>query len=369
MTSNILASISEMLTPEIIGKLATASGLDRAIAKEAVSATVPTVLSSIADLVTKPGGARKLMSAVSDQSGDLESLSNHLVGPSQAASSGINLLSSLLGNRTPNILASGIANMLGVSTNAVQTILGLVTPFVLSGLQRIQHARGLDANGLAQMLGDQKEAFAGAIPDGLASYLRKSGLIDEATRPRPVTGQPATPSMPAMAAQTRASGSARSVAWPYWVLALAALGALLWALLPRDEGEATRTAAVSNKTTEQSKLQPATNGKLIYFARPERTWVSIGTAPNDYVNRVIHNARGEPLGTVRDVLMGPDGKATAAVISVGRYLGIGDKVVAVPFTTLRTEQSNGDRRLVIDIVKEALQSAPQFENIPASAQQ
>lgn len=367
MTSNILGSISEMLTPEIIGKLATASGLDRTIAKEAVNATVPAILNSIADLAMKPGGARKLMSAVADQSEDIESLSSQLVGPSQAASSGINLLSSLLGSRTPNIIASGIANLLGASTNAVQTILGLITPFVLSGLQRIQHARGLDATGLAQMLGEQKDTFAAAIPDGLANYLRKSGLVDEATRPRSSPRQVETPSMPAMAAQSRPDSGGKSVAWPYWVLALAALGALLWALLPHDDSDGTRTASVTNNAPEQSRLLPPTNGKIVYFARPERTWVSIGTAPNDYVNRVIHNARGEPLGTVRDVLMGPDGKAAAAVISVGRYLGIGDKVVAVPFTALRTEQREGDRRLVIDIVREALQSAPQFENIPAAA--
>jgi hypothetical protein len=366
MTSNILASISEMLTPEIIGKLATASGMDRTIAREAVNATVPAILNSIADLVMKPGGARKLISAVDEQSGDLESLSNQLVGPSQAASSGINLLSSLLGSRTPNIIASGVANLFGVSTNAVQTILGLVTPFVLSGLQRIQHARGLDAAGLAQMLGEQKDTFATAMPDGLATYLRKSGLVDEATRPRPATRPAAAPSMPAMASQTRPDGGAKGVAWPYWVLALAALGALLWALMPHDDIEGTQTASITNNALEQPRLLPPTNGKIVYFARPERTWVSIGTAPNDYVDRVVHNVRGEPLGTVRDVLMGPDGKATAAVISVGRYLGIGDKIVAVPFTALRTEQREGDRRIVIDIVREALQSAPQFENIPAS---
>lgn len=368
MTSNILASVSEMLTPEIIDKLATASGLDRTITKQAVAATLPAILNSIADLVMKPGGARKLMGAVADQSDDLESLSSHLVAPSQAASSGVNLLSSLLGSRTPNIIASGVANLLGVSTNAIQTILGLITPFVLSGLQRIQHACGLDTNGLAQMLGEQKDAFAGAIPDSLASYLRKSGLVDEASRSQPSARQMAPPSMPAMAAQARSGASTKSVAWPYWALALAALGALLWALLPDNDNDGSQTASVSNNSPEQSRVPPTTNGKVVYFARPERTWVSIGTAPNDYVNRVIHNARGEPLGTVRDVLMGPDGKATAAVISVGRYLGIGDKIVAVPFTALRTEQNNGDRRIVIDIIREALQSAPQFENIPAPAQ-
>jgi len=49
-------------------------------------------------------------------------------------------------------------------------------------------------------------------------------------------------------------------------------------------------------------------------------------------------AAGENLGTIRDVLIGPDGKAAAAIINVGRFLGIGEKEIAVPFTALRVDR-------------------------------
>lgn len=368
MTDNIVATISEYLTPDIIGKLATASGLDRSMAGEAVSAAVPTILNSLAELVTQPGGARRLMSVMSEQTGDLQSFASSLIAPSQSAATGNSILSSLIGGSTPSTIASGIANMLGLSTNAVQTILGLVTPLVLGGLRRAQNARGLDADGLARMLGEQKENITDAIPAGLVGFLRKSGLVDGAAiRPSTRTDLPrvatsATPRTP------QEPAAEKSVAWPYWALTVAVLGGLLWALLPRSDDGVNQTASVTSPPQERSMLAPAAKSTVVYIVRPNGNWTSIGASSNEYVNRVIYSSRGDALGTIRDVLMGPDSKPEAAVISVGRYLGIGDKVVAVPFHALNFEQREGERRLIIDLAKETLQSAPQFENIPAPKQ-
>lgn len=367
MTSSIVASILDSLTPEITGKLAAAAGLDRFLTEEAINAGVPAILNSVADLVTKPAGARKLMSAVSEQSGDFESIISNLIGPAQAATAGNHLLSSLLGGRTPNILASGIANLLGVRINAVQTLLGLLAPLVLGGLRRVQSAGGLDAEGLARMLTEQKQSIADEIPVGLSNYLRKSGVIDDGSRPRQAPRPEEDRPVPATIAKTLSvSNGAKSVAWPYWLLAIVALGGLLWTLLPREEDGLSDTAAVTNTRPDRSMLVPEPGTRVAYIVRPEGGWRSIGTTPNEYVNAVVYNARGEPLGTVRDLMVEQDGKAAAAVISVGRYLGIGDKVVAVPFPALRIEQRDSGRRIVIDLTKEALQGAPQYENAASS---
>lgn len=367
MTNNIVASISELLTPEIIGKLATASGLDRTMAGAAVEAAVPTILNGLADLVTHPGGARKLMSAVAQQSSDLESLSGSLIGSSQIAGNGNDLLSSLLGKKATNNFAAGIANLLGIRANAVQTLVGVVTPFVLAGLWRVQRAQGLDADGLARVLVEQKDNITSAIPDDLSSYLRRSGHPEGASAQRPPAQPEAQRAVSAITSSARReSDGAKSMSWPYWALALVALGGLLWALIPNQESEKSKTVSVSNESADRPAFVPATAGSVTYILRPEANWRSIGASSNEYVSRAIYNARGEELGTVRDLMMGPDGKAAAAVISVNRYLGIGDKVVAVPFTALRTERREGNPRLVVDLVKEALQSAPQYENAPAS---
>jgi hypothetical protein len=367
MANNILASISEMLTPDIIGKLAAASGLDRTTAGSAIGAALPALLSSMADIAATPVGARKLTSAVAQQSSDLESLSNHLTG-TQSADHGNDLLSSILGRRTTNIVAAGIASLLGARANSIQTLVGMVAPFLLGGLRRLQSMSGLDGDGLARMLVNQKDSIAQAIPEDLSSYLRRSIPAEGAASPKPqVRAEVPRYAAAAVATPRRESEGAKGMSWPYWALAIAALGGLLWAITPSTE-EHSKTAAVPAQDIDRSKVAAAARGNGTYIVRPDSSWRSIGAATNAYVNRTVYSAQGEEIGTVRDIMMGSDGKAAAAVIGVGRYLGLGDKVVAVPFNTLRTEQRDGNPRLVVDLMKEALQTAPQYENTPASKQ-
>ena len=60
MADNIVAAVSRFLTPELVGKLATASGLDKTLAHEGVTAAVPAILSVLAGVASKPDGARQL---------------------------------------------------------------------------------------------------------------------------------------------------------------------------------------------------------------------------------------------------------------------------------------------------------------------
>jgi hypothetical protein len=45
---------------------------------------------------------------------------------------------------------------------------------------------------------------------------------------------------------------------------------------------------------------------------------------------------------------------------IGGFLGLGEKDVAVPFNAIHLTEKNGNRYLVIDTTKEALQSAPGY---------
>ena len=85
MTS-IVSAISSLLTPETVGKLAAASGLDSYAAQSVVSAAVPSILSGLADSAATPAGARQLASAVAEQPADmLASITSSLAGSAQLA--------------------------------------------------------------------------------------------------------------------------------------------------------------------------------------------------------------------------------------------------------------------------------------------
>jgi sporulation protein YlmC with PRC-barrel domain len=95
-----------------------------------------------------------------------------------------------------------------------------------------------------------------------------------------------------------------------------------------------------------------------FLARPQSDAVSV-TA---YFDRSVYNGAGEKIGTVNDLLVGPDAKLIAAVIGVGGFLGIGEKDVAVPFSSMQIERRDNEWRLVTNATKDALQAAPVYED-------
>ena len=364
--TNIVSTISRFLTPEVVERLATASGLDQGLAQKAVAAAVPSILGSLVGSVAKPGGARQLANAVAEQPTDfLQNLANSLTGSARIAEKGSSMLSTLLGGGAVSMLTSTVGRFLGIGEGPMGALIGLLTPMIMGVLRREQQTGNLDAHGLARMLTRQKDEIADAMPPGLGRLLENSGLyeaVGPASTPEGRTYDALGELPRVIQRATSNTGLPRTegLRWPYWALPLLALAGLLWYLLPR--GHETVEPARTSQTTSPTALPAATAGRSSnYLTRAPNDWVSIGSSTNDYVNQDIFNRAGEKLGTIKDILIGPDGKMAAAVMNVGRYLGIGDKDIAMPFSALQFEQRDNTRRIAIDATKEALQAAPVFE--------
>jgi hypothetical protein len=379
MANSIMAAVSRFLTPELVGKLASASGLDRSLTQTAVAAAVPSILSALTGLVAQPSGARQLAIAVAEQPANiLANIASSPTGSTLTGEEGARLLSSLLGSGPFGVLTSTVSKFLGVGESPMRMLIGLLTPLIMGVLGREQRAAGSDAGGLARMLTGQKAEIAAAMPSGLSKLLETNNRLHEgiASPPSPARRTYEVPgTATTAAAMQRARGNGRWRAnWPYWVLPLLVLAGLLWYLFanqpetvgpvatsPVATSPAAPPAATPPVTASKSTSEPTKDVQTAYLSSAPDNWVSIGNAPNEYVNKDIYNRAGEQLGTIKDVLVGPDGKMTAAIINVGRYLGIGDKEVAVSFSALQRGQ-----RIVIDATKEALQAAPTFVRHPSS---
>jgi hypothetical protein len=350
MTDNIVATVSRFLTPELIGKLASAANLDRNIGQRATTAIVPAILSGLASVAGTPAGSRQLANVVAQQPSDmLGTIVNSLTGSApQTAAKGMDVLSTLLGGGALGLLTSALSKFLAVGEAPTRSLMGLVTPLIMGVLGQQQKATGLDANGLARMLTQQKEEIADAMPSGLSSLLESSGLYQRVSSPS-VTSPPVYDTARGSGVQrmTGNGPTVRGATWAYWVLPLLALAGLLWYLLGRG-GEPVRTANPPNVAAPISFLAKAPND-----------WVS--ASDSDYTNQAVYNRSGESLGTIKGLLKGPDGKIAAAVISVSRVLGIGEKDVAVPISALKPEQLATGRRIVLDVTKDGLQLAPAFQ--------
>ena len=76
------------------------------------------------------------------------------------------------------------------------------------------------------------------------------------------------------------------------------------------------------------------------------------------VGASVYNDQNQSVGSVDDVLMGSDNKATTAVLSVGGFLGIGSKLVSVPFSQLKVEK---DRIVMPGATKQSLSGMPAYK--------
>lgn len=75
----------------------------------------------------------------------------------------------------------------------------------------------------------------------------------------------------------------------------------------------------------------------------------------------LETPSGEKLGDIRDVALDTNGRVSYAVLSVGGFLGVGDRLVAVPWEALRPVKNGEKYRLTLAATKERLAQAPQYD--------
>lgn len=74
----------------------------------------------------------------------------------------------------------------------------------------------------------------------------------------------------------------------------------------------------------------------------------------------VYNHKDEDLGDIKEIMLDmPSGKVSYAVLSYGSFLGLGEKLFAVPWNALKLDTVN--KRFVLNVEKERLKDAPGFD--------
>ena len=81
---------------------------------------------------------------------------------------------------------------------------------------------------------------------------------------------------------------------------------------------------------------------------------------SEFIGETVRNGKGEKIGSVDDLILNRGNKVLYAVISVGGFLGIGDKLVAVPFQDLKFGARDVKGVVIYDTTKEQLKAQPAF---------
>ncbi|TFW19892.1 PRC-barrel domain-containing protein [Duganella callida] len=74
----------------------------------------------------------------------------------------------------------------------------------------------------------------------------------------------------------------------------------------------------------------------------------------------VYNRQDEDLGDIKEIMLDMrSGQVAYAVLSFGGWLGMGDKLFAVPWQALQLDTAN--KRFLLDVSKDQLKNAPGFD--------
>jgi hypothetical protein len=82
------------------------------------------------------------------------------------------------------------------------------------------------------------------------------------------------------------------------------------------------------------------------------------SAKKQILDKIVYNDRDEQVGEVRDIIVAPDKSISYAILSVGGFLGLGERYVAIPFNQFKVS----DNKFVLQgATKDVVKALPSFE--------
>src|SRR5215470_4859868 len=132
---------------------------------------------------------------------------------------------------------------------------------------------------------------------------------------------------------------------------------------------ALKTSSICNQSTAQAPTTaptPAPTPGTATVGVGGDTKIMTDVPPNsvpvtNFYKQNVYDPGNNKIGEVDDVLLGADGKINALVIGVGGFLGIGEKHVIVPFTTVKADRKDNKWQLTMNSSKDELKAAPGFK--------
>lgn len=131
------------------------------------------------------------------------------------------------------------------------------------------------------------------------------------------------------------------------------------------QADATRSETNRSGNTTTNTASPSRAGdKNVGMAagRIDTTRVAAGMRADKVIGSQVYNSTDESIGTIDDLIIEPNDRVVYAIVSVGGFLGVGDRLVAVPFDQISFQRrdENDTRLILANSTKAQLEAMPQF---------
>jgi sporulation protein YlmC with PRC-barrel domain len=86
--------------------------------------------------------------------------------------------------------------------------------------------------------------------------------------------------------------------------------------------------------------------------------IAVGHRASKLIGAPVYNEQDEKVGNIDDLIITPDRSVSYAIVSVGGFLGLGRRLVAIPVEQIHDEKG---RLTLPGATKEALKGLPEFQ--------
>ena len=169
--TNILGALT---SNDAIGAISQKFNIDSKQVSSVITSALPSLLGAMQKNASTEAGAASLTQALGNHAGSADNIIDNLKGAD--LTDGSKILGHIFGGNLSSVL-SGISSSTGVATNSVSNILSSIAPSMLALLGKGQQGSGIDASGLAGMLGSLIGGSSSSSSGGLGSILGGLGSL------------------------------------------------------------------------------------------------------------------------------------------------------------------------------------------------
>ncbi len=172
--SSLAGTLMQMLGDQGMRQISQQLGADEKSTQKAVTAALPMLISALGKNAASPEGAQALTRALEkDHDGRVLENVTQVLGDRAVQQDGQAILRHVLGEKQ-GLVAKGLGSSAGLDPNSAGQLMAMLAPLVMGGLGKTKREKGLDAQGIAQLLGQERQQADSQL-GGLAKLLDMDG--------------------------------------------------------------------------------------------------------------------------------------------------------------------------------------------------
>ncbi len=277
MSINILDTVKQYLTPDLITKASSMLGENETAVSKALSGVVPSVFSGLISKASSGGtsGANDILNMAKDShsSGLLGNIGN-IFSDGGLLNKGAGLLQGLFGDKLNGIISS-IASFAGIKNSSASSLFSMAAPVATATVGKYAVENNLNAGGLSSFLASQKANVMNMLPAGLSGITSLLGLGKISDGISSVTSnarQSATST--ANYVSDRVEEKTGGMKWLLWLLLLALAALAAWYFLFGGKSGCSNSKPATSDTTVMTTI-PADTATTVTTTTSSREFMKV----------------------------------------------------------------------------------------------